>query len=635
MGNAADFRPANTRVLKRWRTTAVLSLPMVLVFLVVGWLVTASVNAMAGPVLPEGVALRPAAGDPPQVGLGRVTWHASDARDSAPVQGADGQYSFPAGQTGVPGLVAGASVADQTAAVGAALKRKVVPFQTLGLRLSTTAQGKGELSVLRTALHAGDSPVATKVSGVWPTSVQEALVTPSGVARGVPTSGTVTLVSRSGQETTVTIVGEGSAKELDRPADVITGIDPMTGPLTPESSPASAQWAVVDPTPIPLSTVNELAAQGMTVRTPDFPLGVNTASDYAPTFDDTTSVTEQVMTFVLLPLTLPFLSGYFVFLDTVLPCVLLVVGLSALLVGTRRSLKTTAGQMRDAVLLAALIATPVLTAFSWWQGKSLATSAEWTPVAPLGFWLGTSLCLWLIGMCAGWLRRAGDVAFTPGKLRLALAATLAALGTGAVLLGTMTPGMFGFIRVGQIVWLITALLAWPWVSRVVMKQQTMLPASSALGVVFVSCVGVTMLAPTSAQHWFAAESAGQGLMNSIVLFGSYSSYLFWIALLTVCLAVYARSGQAPKAGVGEPTGGSQVARLSWRMFAVASLGGITFGTFPAALLALLPTNEWSADDTVQIPVVGIAIVALMLIIVIPTVVTVVRQTTESTRNALS
>jgi putative ABC transport system permease protein len=62
-------------------------------------------------------------------------------------------------------------------------------------------------------------------SGRWPTSATEAVVSPAGIYRGLPSSGTVEVTGMDGKVTTYTIVGVGDGWILSyaaRPADLVT-----------------------------------------------------------------------------------------------------------------------------------------------------------------------------------------------------------------------------------------------------------------------------------------------------------------------------------------------------------------------------------------------------------------------------
>ncbi|EWT04244.1 hypothetical protein N864_15040 [Intrasporangium chromatireducens Q5-1] len=167
-------------------------------------------------------------------------------RKAAPVPG----YGSGREASALGALVAGRVHPVTTSSASARVDRRAVHVTVLGVDAASAG------SVLQ--------PRVTLENGRWPTGPDEVVVTPTGVAAGLPTEGTFTLTPETPdaepQPTTVTVVGTGRgftgwSVEQVEPADVIT---------TPTvSSAANVQWLVERNSPITWPEIEQLNHYGV------------------------------------------------------------------------------------------------------------------------------------------------------------------------------------------------------------------------------------------------------------------------------------------------------------------------------------------------------------------------------------
>ena len=110
----------------------------------------------------------------------------------------------------IPGYSTTGTPAANADAVGRLVGGKAVPVAETEVRLV-----KGERRIRVSGLVVDPRGIdlgakARLTGGAWGTDSSQVVVTPAGVAKGLPTSGTVTL-SASGSERTVTVVGTAEA----------------------------------------------------------------------------------------------------------------------------------------------------------------------------------------------------------------------------------------------------------------------------------------------------------------------------------------------------------------------------------------------------------------------------------------
>jgi putative ABC transport system permease protein len=102
-------------------------------------------------------------------------------------------------------------------------------------------------------------------SGRWPTSAAELAVTPSGVAKGMPTSGAITL-SADGTAHRVTVVGTATAltKDGGQPDYVVTA--PLPGATSSDGWGFGDQYILLRDTPVTWHEVQQLNRYGLLVQ---------------------------------------------------------------------------------------------------------------------------------------------------------------------------------------------------------------------------------------------------------------------------------------------------------------------------------------------------------------------------------
>lgn len=151
----------------------------------------------------------------------------------------------------VPGW--GESVNQQRDATAALLNRTVVALTQSYLVRSETGREIQALGVDFTDLKAAG--FVHDLRGQMPHDATEALVSPSGIAAGIPSSGTVTLTRADGTAATFSIVGTAQA-QFEGPAQLITG---------PETHPDRVLFFVFGGAPIGWDQAVRLADYGFEV----------------------------------------------------------------------------------------------------------------------------------------------------------------------------------------------------------------------------------------------------------------------------------------------------------------------------------------------------------------------------------
>ena len=162
----------------------------------------------------------------------------------------------------IPGLTAEATVAEKAAAVGRLVGGTAVPVAETEMRF-LTGERRVRVRGLVVDPRAVDlGPKAHLTGGRWGDSTTEVVVTPAGVAKGLPTTGVATL-SAGGTETSVTVVGTATAlSEQGGQPDFV--VPSMPGPAS--SAPGlGGSWIIVGDQPVTWPDVQRLNSYGLTV----------------------------------------------------------------------------------------------------------------------------------------------------------------------------------------------------------------------------------------------------------------------------------------------------------------------------------------------------------------------------------
>jgi putative ABC transport system permease protein len=159
--------------------------------------------------------------------------------------------------TPIPGFRADSTPQENAAALGNLLNATVVP-QVVSLERAIVGDRKVDAVVQSVASPTGLAPKVELLSGRWPSSPEEALVTPRGEHDGLPTSGRVTL-SKLGTERQVTIVGTASGRLDYEMASLVS----VPSEQTTETDEVS--WLVVSDRPILWDDVRRLNTYGLSM----------------------------------------------------------------------------------------------------------------------------------------------------------------------------------------------------------------------------------------------------------------------------------------------------------------------------------------------------------------------------------
>ncbi len=164
----------------------------------------------------------------------------------------------------IPGYAADASLAANAEAIGRLVGGRAVPVAETEVRLV-----KGDRRIRVSGLVVDPRSVdlgakARLTSGAWGTDATQIVVTPAGVAHGLPTSGT-TVLSTDGTELTVTVVGTAEALSEwgGRPDFVVPALPEGAG----QSFNGNGQfgWVVLGDDPVTWAEVQTLNTHGLTV----------------------------------------------------------------------------------------------------------------------------------------------------------------------------------------------------------------------------------------------------------------------------------------------------------------------------------------------------------------------------------
>ncbi|GAA4721448.1 hypothetical protein GCM10025782_18930 [Pedococcus ginsenosidimutans] len=179
--------------------------------------------------------------------------------------------------TAIPGFDRDASFgsAQNVAAVQRLTGGEVTRVGTTSLRHRIGDRSvSADLMVLDTSKAWGDK--AHLLSGRWATSAREVVVTPYGLSRGLPSSGSATLTS-AGKEYPVTVVGTAMAfNGWGGMPDLVT-----TQPVAQDSI-YSWQWLVLRDTPVTYTEVKHLNTYGLRVASAEVLRHPPTAAELPP-----------------------------------------------------------------------------------------------------------------------------------------------------------------------------------------------------------------------------------------------------------------------------------------------------------------------------------------------------------------
>lgn len=163
--------------------------------------------------------------------------------------------------TPVPGFQPDADPATNAAAVSQLVGGTAVPVMDIEVRW-LKGDRRVRVSALVTDPRAADlGDKARLTGGRWGSSAGEVVVTPAGRAKGLPSSGAVTL-SSGGTSSTAAVVGTASAlSEWGGQADLVLPVLPPGA----VSVGSGASWIVVDDQPVTWPDVQRLNTYGFTV----------------------------------------------------------------------------------------------------------------------------------------------------------------------------------------------------------------------------------------------------------------------------------------------------------------------------------------------------------------------------------
>lgn len=200
------------------------------------------------------------------MGSGQAFIHSISAEKVT--QGIDGQSQWsvdPASPearkaTAIPGMREDGTLRERTAALSALIPGTVLPIQTGEFRwVDGTTSPRAYALYFDTRTDLGAK--ARLTSGRWPTSNQEAVVTPAGVHEGLPSTGTVQI--RMGERTaTVTITGTADVFDADLGMPALVSTAPF---LDDENAVWGTSWIVVRDQPVTWPQVRELNEYGLAV----------------------------------------------------------------------------------------------------------------------------------------------------------------------------------------------------------------------------------------------------------------------------------------------------------------------------------------------------------------------------------
>ncbi len=182
---------------------------------------------------------------------------------------ADGMTMTSDPATEIPGFDREASATDNADAVARLVGADVAPFDRFGVR-TTVADRRVTVDGLALDGSRGLGEKLRLTSGRWPapppsdtSAPAEALVTPVGLAAGLPDHGTVQ-VSVDGTDRTLTVVGVGRVRDGWAVPGVVTA-----APVTPHVTTGNGGWIVLGSDPVTWDEVQRLGDHGFRVLSAD------------------------------------------------------------------------------------------------------------------------------------------------------------------------------------------------------------------------------------------------------------------------------------------------------------------------------------------------------------------------------
>lgn len=273
----------------------------------------------------------------------------------------------------VPGFDPSASGAVNAAAIGALTGGTATPTTSTEVVVPI-----GDRNVRMTVLvidgRVGFGPKAELLRGSWPSRPGEAVVTPPGIRKGLPESGTF-VISVDGHDTTMTVTGVGTGTtEWGQVPHLITPADPTDGGVGAATGEAvgpvdgEAGWLITG-TDMPYAKVAKLSAYGIQVTSAELVRDPVPADQLPSELRDLRGGTESAA--------LPLVAG-----GAMLAVVITLLVAPAFAVSAARQRRTLAlaasngarsGQLRHTVLARAL----VLGVLSALLGAGLGALASW------------------------------------------------------------------------------------------------------------------------------------------------------------------------------------------------------------------------------------------------------------------
>ena len=164
----------------------------------------------------------------------------------------------------IPGYAADAADAVNAEAVGRLVGGRAVPVAETAVRL---VKGERRIRVSGLVIDPRSVDLGAKArltSGAWGTDATQIVVTPAGVANGLPTSGS-TVLSADGTERTVTVVGTAEALSEwgGRPDFVVPALPEGAGQTF--NGNGQSGWVVLGTDPVTWAEVQQLNTHGLTV----------------------------------------------------------------------------------------------------------------------------------------------------------------------------------------------------------------------------------------------------------------------------------------------------------------------------------------------------------------------------------
>ncbi len=157
----------------------------------------------------------------------------------------------------IPGYQADGTLSERADALGAFLGATVIP-EVVTRERAVLGDRKVATVIQSVSSPTGLAPKVEVLTGRWPTSPDEVLVTPRGEHDGLPTSGSLTL-TKLGEERTVTVVGTAHGRmdyEMASLVSVPSENPPVEEPI---------QWLIVGGGPVTWDDVRQLNEYGLSI----------------------------------------------------------------------------------------------------------------------------------------------------------------------------------------------------------------------------------------------------------------------------------------------------------------------------------------------------------------------------------